>query len=102
MNHEPTQSSVNVLMRVPFAFFPHRNIYLNYPDAVHFQRGIQNSKVRDFEVEINIPSVNSEPDYDLIQQIWWTALEIVEEKRDLVNVALEMRIFKGSEATLAP
>lgn len=50
MNHELTQSSVNLFMRMPFAFFPHRNIYLNYPDAVHFQRGIQNSKVRDFEV----------------------------------------------------
>jgi hypothetical protein len=37
-------------MKYPFAFFPNENVYLNYPDAVHFQRGIQNMKVRDFEV----------------------------------------------------
>jgi hypothetical protein len=81
MNHELTHCAVNILMRAPFTFFPHRNMYLNYPDGVHFQRGIQNIKVRDFECEINIPAIQvngkAEPDYDLIQRIWWAALEIV-------------------------
>jgi hypothetical protein len=78
VNHQQTQSAVNILMRAPFTFFPHRNIYLNYVDAVHFQRGIQNLKVRDFEVEINIPAIVingiRELDYELIQRIWWAAL----------------------------
>jgi hypothetical protein len=65
-------------MRLPFLFFPRKNYFVNYPDAVHFQRGIQNMKVRDVEVEINIPILeNGEMDYDLIQQIWWTAMEYV-------------------------
>lgn len=89
-------------MRAPFAFFPKEHAFINYPDGVHFQRGIQNMKVRDIEVEVNVPAINGEPDYDLIQRLWWVALEIVENKKDLVNVALEMRIFKGSNATLAP
>lgn len=59
-------------------------------------------KVRDIEVEINVPTINGELDYDLIQRLWWVALEIVENKKDLVNIALEMRLFKGSNATLAP
>ena len=63
-------------------------------------------KVNDFECEINIPAIEvngkAEPDYDLIQRIWWAALQIVEEKKSVVNMALEMRIFKGSDATLAP
>jgi hypothetical protein len=48
MNHELTSCVVNVLLRAPFAFFPFENMYLNYPDAIHFQRGIQNAKVRSF------------------------------------------------------
>lgn len=63
-------------------------------------------KVRDFEVEINIPTIitkiGKELDYDFIQRIWWAALEFVEPKKDEINIALEMRIFKGSKATLAP
>jgi len=36
-------------------------------------------KVRDIEVEINIPVLaNGDIDYDLIQQIWWTGMEYVE------------------------
>lgn len=41
-------------------------------------------------------------DYDFIQRIWWAALEFVEPKKEEINIALEMRIFKGSNATLAP
>jgi hypothetical protein len=81
LNHELTRCSVNILMRAPFTFFPRRNIYLNYPDGVHFQRGIQNAKMRSFECEINIPAIQVngklELDYDLIQRIWWATLEIV-------------------------
>jgi hypothetical protein len=65
-------------MKDPLSLVVPDNLYLNYPDAVHYQRGIHNAKVRSFEVDINIPAVNNngtvEPDYDLIQKIWWTGL----------------------------
>lgn len=35
MNNELTQSSVNILMKSPFGFFPHRNLYVNYLDGIH-------------------------------------------------------------------
>lgn len=61
------KSIAYILMRNPYFFFPKEKYYLNYMDAVHFQRGVQNMRVRDFEAEINIPSINNEPDYDLLQ-----------------------------------
>ncbi len=63
-------------------------------------------RVRDVEFEINVPSKieggQKVPDYDLIQRLWWAGFDIVEQNKDIVNIALQMRIFKGSEATLAP
>lgn len=80
-NRFATPEVVQVFMRNPFTFFPHKKVYVNYPDGVHFQRGIQNMKVRDFEVEINVPTVVVNgvrgPDYDLIQRLWWNALELI-------------------------
>lgn len=96
------EHGVNIFMKHPFLFFPNENVYVNYPDAVHFQRGIQNMKVRDIEFEINIPDINGDIDYNLIQKIWWVALEYVEKYPEEINIALEMRLFKGSNATLAP
>ncbi len=56
------------------------NTYVNYPDGVHFQRGIQNMRVRDVEFEINVPSRieggQKVPDYDLIQRLWWAGFNI--------------------------
>lgn len=96
------ENAVNIFMKNPFLFFPSENVWVNYPDAVHFQRGIQNMKVRDIEFEINVPDINGEIDYNLIQKIWWVALEYVEGHDQDINIALEMRLFKGSNATLAP
>lgn len=81
INNRLTQGLFQLFILAPFIFFPDKNVFVNYPDAVHFQRGIQNVKVRDFEALINIPTIVvngiKEPDYNLIQHIWWTALEIV-------------------------
>lgn len=41
-------------------------------------------------------------DYDLIQKVWWSAMDYVQMNKDAVNLALEMRIFKGSECPLSP
>lgn len=62
--------------------------------------------LRNFELEISIPTINYNgslvPDYGLIQRIWWAGMEVAEEHADVITVALEMRFFKGSHATLAP
>jgi hypothetical protein len=97
-----SQWAVKLFMKHPFLFFPKENVWVNYPDAVHFERGVQNMKVRDIEFEINVPDINGEIDYKLIQKIWWVALEYVENYPEEINIALEMRLFKGSNATLAP
>lgn len=36
------------LIKAPIFFLPQKEIFLNYPDAQHFQRGIQRMKVRSF------------------------------------------------------
>lgn len=48
MNDPRTQSTIYAFMKNPFSIFPQNGIYVNYPDAIHFQKGIQNAKVRDF------------------------------------------------------
>lgn len=103
INHELKQDLRNIFARAPFAFFPQRDTYVNYPDAVYYQRGIHNIKARSLEFLINIPALEGshgkEPDYNLIQKIWWTAFEMVEDSKEMVNTTLEMRVLKGSEAT---
>lgn len=37
-----------MIMKNPFLYFPKKESYLNYMDGIHFQRGIQNMKVRNF------------------------------------------------------
>lgn len=63
-------------------------------------------RVRDLEFEINVPSRieggQRVPDYDLIQRLWWAGFNITQQHKEEINIALQMRIFKGSEATLAP
>lgn len=67
-----------MFMKIPFGIVPKANLFLNYPDAGHFERGLRNYKFLDFEVQINIPAIDidgvKEPDYDLIQRIWWAGL----------------------------
>ena len=41
-------------------------------------------------------------DYELIQKAWWYAMDYVKKNSDVIDLALEMRLFKGSECPLAP
>lgn len=55
--------------RMPFIFFPgsinpfKKPVKLDYMDAVHFQRAIQNYPCRCFEVLINLPTKEDKLDY---------------------------------------
>ncbi|KAJ4390706.1 hypothetical protein N0V93_004304 [Gnomoniopsis smithogilvyi] len=77
------------------------------PDALHFQRGIQNVRVLDVEVEMPLlPKKNNpaKPDFDLVRKAWWDAILVCYKNSDTVpqRMPLEMRIMGGSEVIMAP
>lgn len=101
------------------------------PDALHFQRGVQNLRVRDLEVEfplqpketrdangvanghvngnINgsvrpVTEKTKDIDFTLVQRAWWDAiLACYDAIKDCPQrMPLEMRIMAGSQVTMAP
>jgi len=95
------------------------------PNALHFQRGVQNLRVRDLEVEIPLqpkkpcsswPKPSSfnpkkesgkekpEIDFTLVQRAWWDAIIECYKHIDTCpqRMPLEMRIMADSQVTLAP
>ena len=42
INNIQTQSIIGVLQKSIYALFPQPNTFINYPDAVHYLRGIHN------------------------------------------------------------
>ncbi|UJO21642.1 uncharacterized protein CLAFUR5_09113 [Fulvia fulva] len=76
-------------------------------DALHFQRAIQNVRVRDLEVEmplVPLPDNPTKPDYSYVQRAWWDAILKAYEHSDTCpqRFPLEMRIMGGSNVLLAP
>ncbi|KAK7954106.1 hypothetical protein PG996_014992 [Apiospora saccharicola] len=80
------------------------------PNALHFQRGIQNMRVRDIEFQIPIPARADDPsrgDLTVVKRAWWDAINLVYndyEKNGTapMRVTLEMRIMGGSDVLMAP
>lgn len=93
------------------------------PDGLHFRRGVQNSRVRDMEIEIPIPgkkvtgpdgdSTHEVPDWDVVRRAWWDVIRLVYAYQDdhvgiygdpscPMRLTLEMRITGSSEVILAP
>lgn len=76
-------------------------------DALHFQRGIQNVRVLDVEVEMSLQPKTGKPDtpdYNLVRRAWWDAiLECYKNSATCPQrMPLEMRIMGGSEVIMAP
>ncbi|KAK8066224.1 hypothetical protein PG997_012971 [Apiospora hydei] len=80
------------------------------PNALHFQRGIQNMRVRDIEFQIPIPARtddDSRPDFTVVKRAWWDAINLVydiynEDGTAPMRLTLEMRIMGGSNMLMAP
>ncbi|KAI3322294.1 hypothetical protein HD806DRAFT_545422 [Xylariaceae sp. AK1471] len=77
------------------------------PNALHFQRGVQNIRVRDLEVEIPLHAkkgTTNERDYTNVQRAWWDAIKTCYDhaKTSPMRMPLEMRIMGSSEVTMAP
>ena len=84
----------------PTLMFSGKELYTYYPSAIHYFWGIHNIRVRNFETCFNVPSIDGLPDYQLLQKIWWAAMDVVNRNKKVVNMVLEMRLFKGSECPL--
>lgn len=79
------------------------------PNGLHFRRAIQNTRVRDLEVEIPLqptPDNPEIPSFDLVRRAWWDAIIYAYNPAALTTcpqrMPLEMRIMGSSSATLAP
>ncbi|RFN54297.1 putative xylitol oxidase [Fusarium flagelliforme] len=78
------------------------------PDALHFQRAIQNVRVRDIEVEMPLVAKKGGHagiiDYTPVQQAWWDAILLTYQNSDTcpMRMPLEMRIMGGSDVIMAP
>lgn len=77
------------------------------PDALHFQRAIQNVRVLDMEVEMPLlPKKDdaTKPDYDHVRRAWWDAILTCYKHSETCpqRMPLEMRIMGGSDIIMAP
>ncbi|KAI5778452.1 hypothetical protein EDC01DRAFT_345122 [Geopyxis carbonaria] len=74
------------------------------PDALHFRRGIQNSRVRDMEYQIPIPDDGTgKPDWRIVQRAWWAAIKLVyDDPNTPMRLTLELRIMGASDIIMAP
>lgn len=75
-------------------------------EALHFQRGIQNMRVLDMELEIPIPpraDDPTKPDWTICQKAWWDTIACLYNRDDSpMKITLEMRVMGGSGITMAP
>lgn len=69
---------------------------------------IQNFPVRDVELEIPIPALESDPtkpDWSIVQRAWWDAITLVYAdmmKTGAMRLTLEMRVMGPSDIIMAP
>jgi hypothetical protein len=76
------------------------------PDALHFQRGIHELRVRNIELEIRIPrGADGKPNFSVCQKAWWSAVDAIyaqrRENKAPVRFGLEMRIIGNSNMTMS-
>jgi hypothetical protein len=103
---EVTMISFFTMLNFPEVKPGEKAIKTNLPDALHYQRAIQNVRVRELEVEIPLTAKAGEPDkvdYTNVQKAWWDAILKAYEHNDTCpqRMPLEMRIMGGSDMTFA-
>ncbi|KAK2008685.1 hypothetical protein LZ32DRAFT_631414 [Colletotrichum eremochloae] len=115
INHTFTEAAVTIISRFAMWALLEKPVTTYLPDALHFQRAIQNVRVRDMEVEIPLVAKDGrtftadEPvkiDYAPVQRAWWDAIltAYTPENREKcpMRMPLEMRIMGGSNVVMAP
>lgn len=101
------EAAVTLISRAAMFALPEKQVKTYLPDALHFQRAIQNVRVRDIEVEMPLlpkPGAKDIPDYEIVQRAWWDAILEVYKHSDTcpMRMPLEMRIMGGSDVIMAP
>jgi hypothetical protein len=106
-----TEAEVTIISFFTMLNFPEikpgeNPIKVNLPDALHYQRAIQNVRVRELEVEIPLTAKLGRPngvDYTNVQRAWWDAILQAYEHNDTCpqRMPLEMRIMGGSDMLFA-
>lgn len=106
--HMP-EAAVTLISRAAMFALPTKNVKTYLPDALHFQRAIQNVRVRDMEVEIPLVAKAGQPDkidFSIVQRAWWDAILKVCDPKHLkdcpMRMPLEMRIMGDSDMIMAP
>lgn len=101
------EAAVTLISRAAMFALPDKPVKTFLTDALHFQRAIQNVRVRDLEVEMPLlPKKEDQKrvDYTLVQKAWWDAILKVYQHTDTcpMRMPLEMRIMGGSDIIMAP
>lgn len=102
-----SEAAVTLISRAAMFALPDKPIKTYLTDALHFQRAIQNVRVRDTEIEMPVLSKKddpSKPDFSLLQKAWWDAILKVyaHNKTCPMRMPLEMRIMGSSDIIMAP
>ena len=105
-----SEAAVTIISRTAMFSLPENEVKTYLPDALHFQRSIQNIRVRDLEVEMPLVGKKGstadkpEIDYAPIQRAWWDAilLTYANSKTCPMRMPLEMRIMGGSDIIMSP
>ncbi|KAF4952796.1 hypothetical protein FSARC_12567 [Fusarium sarcochroum] len=103
-----SEAAVTIISAAAMKALPEKPVKTFLPDALHFQRAIQNVRVRDIEVEMPLVAKKGDPasaiDYAPVQQAWWDAILLSYKNSDKcpMRMPLEMRIMGGSDVIMAP
>lgn len=107
----PVCLQARVLSAVSMSSLPTHRETLSLADALHFRCGIQNLRVRNFELEIPL-NKNSDGTFNLgvIQEAWWDLIKMVYDNYPISDLeddtpfrfAMDLRITGGSDMLLAP
>lgn len=101
-----SEAAVTLFSRAAMFAMPEDPVKTYLTDGLHFQRGIQNIRVMDLEVEMPIPSkkgTTDVPDFMLVRRAWWDAILKCYEHSDTCpqRMPLEMRIMGDSGMIMA-
>ena len=101
------EAAVTLISRAAMFALPDKPVKTYLTDALHFQRAIQNVRVRDIEIEMPLLAQKENPkkvDYTLVQKGWWDAILKVYQYTETcpMRMPLEMRIMGGSDIIMAP
>ena len=100
------EAAVTLTSRAAMFALPDKPVKTYVTDALHFQRAIQNVRVRDVEIEMPLVPRKDDAkkvDYTLVQKAWWDAILVVYKYRETcpMRMPLEMRIMGSSDIVLA-